>query len=269
MKSFIRWGATLGLVGSTIIGSFLSANLRALALTEKEVVEMLQPVPVFTITDSSGSPLVASVPQQGQQDTDKAVAGVFISHQDAAAFVERLKQDKPDLGNQVRVVPVSLGDIYQLDQQNAKLSENGSEGLDFAFVPRQQQVQLAQELLAKNGQSQPQFQGVPLFFAKGGPEKGYLTVKQENGEQVIPFFFAQEQLQNMVENFKKQNPDLAQSVTMEVVPLENVINTLKTSDNQQLNSIVLIPSQESVEFIQGLQRPSGQAPANTAPQNQN
>ncbi|NEO30803.1 MAG: hypothetical protein F6K36_10295 [Symploca sp. SIO3C6] len=271
MKSLVRWGATLGLVGSTLVSSWLSSNLRALALTETEVMTMLQPVPVFTVTDSNGSPLVASVPKPGQEETQQAVAGVFISPQDAQAFVERLKKDKPDLGNQVLVQAVSLSDIYQLDQKNEQQSANDSEGLDFAFVPRQQQVQLAQQLLVRNGQTQQQFQGVPLFYAKGGPEKGYLTVKQEDGTQVIPFFFEQGQLQAMVENFKRQNPNIADSVTMEVVPLENVIDTLETSDNKQLNNIVLVPSQESISFIQSLQNSSRQgtpqAPATNRPQN--
>ncbi|MEQ8468473.1 Tic22 family protein [Coleofasciculus sp. E1-EBD-02] len=238
MKSLVRWSATLGLVGTTLLGSFFGGNLRALALTEQQVMEKLQTVPVFTVTDGEGSPLVASIPSQNNQN--EAVAGVFISQRDAEAFVERLKQEKPELGNQVRVVPVSLAEVYQLDQQ----SQNQPNGLDFAYIPVQQQVQSAQQLL---GQGQ-EFRGVPLFVAKGGQEGGYLTIQQE-GQQVIPFFFDKEQLQNLVNRFKEQQPNLASSVQIQVVPLEGIINTLQTQDNPQLEQILLIPSQESLQFL--------------------
>ncbi|EDX72959.1 Tic22-like family [Coleofasciculus chthonoplastes PCC 7420] len=238
MKSLVRWSATLGLVGTTLLGSFLGGNLRALALTEQQVMEKLQTVPVFTVTDGEGSPLVASIPSQNNQN--EAVAGVFISQRDAEAFVERLKREKPELGNQVRVVPVSLAEVYQLDQQ----SQNQPNGLDFAYIPVQQQVQSAQQLL---GQGQ-EFRGVPLFVAKGGQQGGYLTIQQE-GQQVIPFFFDKEQLQNLVNRFKEQQPNLASSVQIQVVPLEGIINTLQTQDNPQLEQILLIPSQESLQFL--------------------
>jgi len=238
MKSLVRWSATLGLVGTTLLGSFFGGNLRALALTEQQVMEKLQTVPVFTVTDGEGSPLVASIPNQNNQN--EAVAGVFISQRDAEAFVQRLKQEKPELGNQVRVVPVSLAEVYQLDQQ----SQNQPNGLDFAYIPVQQQVQSAQQLL---GQGQ-EFRGVPLFVAKGGQEGGYLTIQQE-GQSVIPFFFDKEQLQNLVNRFKEQQPNLASSVQIQVVPLEGIINTLQTQDNPQLEQILLIPSQESLQFL--------------------
>ncbi|MEQ9669717.1 Tic22 family protein [Coleofasciculus sp. G2-EDA-02] len=238
MKSLVRWSATLGLVGTTLLGSLWGGSLRTLALTEQQVMEKLQSVPVFTVTDGEGSPLVASIPTQSNQNA--AVAGVFISQRDAQAFVERLKREKPELGNQVRVVPVSLAEVYQLDQQ----SQNQPNGLDFAYIPVQQQVQSAQQLL---GQGQ-EFQGVPLFVARGGSDRGYLTIQQEN-QQVIPFFFDKEQLQNLVNRFKEQQPNLASSVEIQVVPLEGIISTLQTQDNPQLEQILLIPSQESLQFL--------------------
>lgn len=262
MKTLVRWSLTLGLVGSTILGSFGVANPRALALPEQQVMQKLQSVPVFTVTDSKGSPLVASVPNQQNKAT--SVAGVFISQKDAQAFVERLKKEKPDLGNNVRVVPVSLAEVYKLRRDN----ESKPDGLNFAFIPVQQQVQSAQALTGQNGQQAQAFQGTPLFVAKAGnQEGGYLTV-QENGKQLIPFFFDREQLQGMVDRFKQQKPDLAATIKIQAVPLEGVIQTLQTSNNQQLNDIILVPSQESIAFLRSLPAASGQqaAPQQRAPQ---
>jgi hypothetical protein len=48
------------------------------------------------------------------QNKPTPVAGVFISQKDAQAFVERLKKEKPELGQTVQVVPVSLAEVYKL-----------------------------------------------------------------------------------------------------------------------------------------------------------
>jgi nickel transport protein len=238
MKSFVRWSATLGLIGSTLLGSVAIGNLPALALTEEQIAQKLGSVPVFTVTDGEGSPVVASVPNGDEQAS--AVAGVFISQEDAEAFVNRLKQENPELGNAVRVVPVPLAEVYKLDRE----SESQQSGLDFAYIPDQEQLESAQAI-------QQNFQGTPLFVARGGQEQGYLTI-QQNGQQLIPFFFEKEQLENMVNRFKQQQPELASTVEMQVVPLEGVIQTLQNSDNEQLQNIVLIPSQESLEFLRSL-----------------
>lgn len=252
MKSLVRWSATLSLVGSTLLGTLFTGNLQALALPKDQVIQKLQSIPVFTVTDNNGSPLVASVPNQQNQNQAAAVAGVFISQRDAQAFVERLKKDNPQLGQSVRVVPVSLAEVYELDQAN----QNKPDGLDFAFIPVQQQVQSAQTLMGQNGQQAQQFRGTPLFVAKAGQQAGYLTI-QENGRQVIPFFFDKEQLQRMIDRFKQQEPSQAATVQMQVVSLEGVIQTLQSSNNEQLNDIVLVPSQEAIEFL----RANSNAPA--------
>lgn len=251
MKSLLRWSARLSLVGSTVLASCLIGNLRAQALPQKQILEKLQSIPVFTITDPQGAPLVASV---GNGNSKGTVAGVFISQRDAQSFIEKLKKDNPGLAKNVRVVPVSLGDVYQLEESN----KNKADHLDFAYVPTQQQVESAMSLLRQNGQQVQQFNGVPLFVARAGKEKGYLTI-QEGNQQMIPFFFDKEQLQGMVERYKQQQPSQASTIEIQAVTLEGVLQTLKSSENQQLNNIMLVPSQESIEFLRTMQSSQNQA----------
>lgn len=245
MKSLVHWGATLGLVGSAIMGSSLISSMRVLALPQNEIVQKLGPVPVFTITDNKGAPLVAS-PPNGEKRA--AITGVFISQRDAQAFVEQLKTKNPALAKTVRVVPVSLGEVYKLDEAN----ENKPNSIEFAYVPARQEVDAALALLQQSGQKVKQFNGTPLFVAKAGKEGGYLTIKQAN-QQVIPFFFNKQELQGMVDRFKQQQPNLASTVEIQVVNLEGVIQTLKTSNDQQLNQIMLVAPQESIDFVRSLQ----------------
>jgi nickel transport protein len=153
-----------------------------------------------------------------------------------------------------------LAEVYKLGNQN----QNKPDGLNFAFIPVQQQVQSAQAIIGQSGQQAQQFQGTPLFVARGGQGDGYLTI-QENGKQIIPFFFDKEQLQMMVDRFKQQKPDLASTVKIQAVSLEGVIQTLKTSNNDQLNNIVIVPSQEAMAFLNSRRAPSSQQ---NAPQNQ-
>ncbi|MEM6613388.1 MAG: Tic22 family protein [Cyanobacteria bacterium P01_C01_bin.72] len=250
IKPLIRWGIALGVAGATFLSWGVIENLVAIALPEEEVLEKLDPVPVFTIADEQGAPLVAS-----GEDEEK-VAGVFISQGDAKEFVNQLKVENPELAEKVRVVPVSLGEVYKL----AGASEGGENALNFAYVPDEEAVTSAKTIGEEN--QQPYQGGVPLFVARGGEGKGYLTIER-NSQQVIPFFFEKAQLERMVEKFKEQEPEIAASVDIEVHPLEGVIETLETGSDEILEKIVLVPSTESMQFLQQNIAPPGEglAPA--------
>lgn len=62
-------------------------------------------------------------------------------------------------------------------------------------------------------------------------------------------FFEKQQVQQLVENFKKAQPDLANSVQIEVVILEGMLDAMKQGDDEMLTRIVLWPSKESLEFL--------------------
>ena len=266
MKSLVRLGAILGIAGSALLGSLATDNLSALAIPEPQILDKLRPVPVFTITDASGAPLIASVPKQGQGQTGNAsVAGIFISQKDAQAFVEQLKTRNPQLAASVRVMPVSLGEIYQISQAN----KGKPDEVQFAYVPTPQQVQSAKTVLQQAGQQVNEFNGVPLFLARGGPENGYLTI-QRGQQEVIPLFFNKEELQAVVERFKQQQPNVTASIKIEVVNLESVLEALRTENDPFLTQLILIPPRESLEFVRSLQpagagnqnqRPAPQSPA--------
>jgi len=257
MKSLVRWGATLALAGSAIIGSSLIGSMRVLGLPQDQIVKMLAEVPVFTITDASGAPLVATVPNGQKKAT---IAGVFINEKDAQSFVDQLKTKNPNLAKTVRVVAVSLGQVYQLNQTN----QNKRNSVDFDYVPDRQQVSSALTLLQQSGQKVNEFPGVPLFVATGKQGKGYMTIKRNN-QQIVPFFFKKEDLQSLLERFKQQKPDLAATVEIQVVPLQAVIQKLKTGNDANLNQIVLVPPQESVDFVRSLQSAPTQNQSQPAP----
>jgi hypothetical protein len=262
MRSLIRWSTTVGLVGSVLAGTVLAGASRVLALPQDQILQKLRSVPVFTIANGQGAPLVAS-PPQGQKGP--AVAGVFISQKDAQAFLETLKSKNPDLAKGVNVVPISLAEFYQLQQQN----KDKPQGLGFAFVPSKQEVTIAVDLLKKSGQQVQQFNGTPIFVARGGDQKGYLTIQQGN-QSVIPMFFKKEELQSLVDKFKQQQPKLASTIDIQVLNLEGLIEVFRTKNDPQLNQVVLVPSQEAIDYVRsaaGGAKPNGQAQPTSAPAN--
>lgn len=244
IKLLSQWSKTAGILGSVLLSSAVVGSSAALALPEEQVLKKLDSVPVFTIADEQGAPLVREVENEGK------IAGVFISQSDANKVVEEIKKNNPDLAKKVNVVPVSLGEIYKL----STTAESQEAALNFIYQPEAEAVTSAKEIGEAN--QQPYQGGVPLFVAKGGEEGGYLTIEKDS-QQVIPFFFDKKQLEELVSKFKEQKPEDAANVDIEVVPLEGVIETLKTSQDKMLEKIVLVPTAESLQFVQG----TGQAPA--------
>ena len=237
MKSLIRWGATLGLLGSTVLTSWLGQIPKALALPQEDVIKVLQGVPVFTITTEEGGPLIATL------EDDQKVTQVFMSQQDANNFLANLKTNQPDIGNKVKVQPVSLGEVYRF----ALSSNTDTESLKFAYIPMQSAVESAKKVLNDNGE---EYQGgVPLFILRGGPENSLLTIQQDN-QEVIPFFFEKAPIQKIADQMKKDQPEIAETMKIQVIPLENVIGLLQAKDDAMLKQIQLIPSQETINFIQ-------------------
>jgi Tic22-like family len=259
MKSLVRLGAILGIVGSTLLGPSQIGNMSALALPEPQILEKLEFVPVFTIADAQGVPLVASDTKQGKTPAIP-VGLIFISQRDAQNFISReLKANNPQLASTARVIPLSLGKVYQISRAN----KDKPNEVQFDYIPAPQQVESAKTLLKQTGQQVPEFSGVPLFYAKVGTENGVLTF-QQGQKEVIPFFFNKEELQAEVERFKQQQPNVTLPIKIEVVNLEGVLEALRTKNDPFLSQMILVPSRESLEFVRSLQ-PAGAGNQNKPP----
>ncbi|MBR8830863.1 MAG: hypothetical protein Cpurp_06640 [Chlorogloea purpurea SAG 13.99] len=252
MKSLIRWTATLSLVGSTLFTSLVGHPQLAYALPEEQVVKTLQTIPVFAIADDNGTPLIATM------EKNQKVTGVFISLKDAQLFFDQLKKQNPDVASKVKVQTVSLAQVYKL-----QASQPQTDGLTISYIPKESEVESAKTLLTAQGQQYSG--GVPLFVARAGKEGGYLTIKQDNQDR-IPFFFEKSVVMKMVDQFKKEKPDQASTVKIEVIPLESVISTLQTSKDENLTRIMFVPTQETIDYIRAnAARQGGNAAQSPAP----
>ncbi len=242
MKSWIRQCAVISLASSMVLGG-LTGIRQALALTTEQVVERLQTVPVFAVTNSEGVPLLGTV-ENGE--ASQSVANVFVSQQDAQQFVTQVQETNSDLAGDIQVTPVSLAEIFEL-----AIAEE-TQSVQFTIVPREQQVQEAVALLQQRGEEGDRFQGVPLFYAESSADEGgYLTI-QQGEQQVIPMYFEQAGLQGLLSRVSEVEPDLAANMTIQVTNLETVIQLMQEEEDPELGSILLVPSQESIEYIRSL-----------------
>lgn len=253
MNSLIRWGLTLGLVGSTVLGGVAASDIPVLALSEKEIKAKLDSVPVYLITNPQGIPLSRNIPtKNGQQSV--SVTGVYMSRQEALAFIQQLKNAKnknpklEEMTKKLQVTTVPLGVIYQQLQE----SRNKKNRLLFAFKPVDQETKGALKLLNASGQKvDPQrFNSVvPVFVVRFGPDKGYVPIQMgQKKEEMIPLFLSKKDAQSLLDRVKTQHTQ----ADIQVIDVNGVIQTLKDKNDSWLNQVVLVPSPESREYIRSL-----------------
>jgi Tic22-like family len=223
----------MGSMATALVGSMVWTAGIAQAIPDAQIVAKLQSVPVFTLTDKSGAPLLDA-------DAKKSgYTGAYFSVKDAQTALQRIGRDKPELLKQLQIRPVALSELYKL--QTSRKAE-------VVFVPDQPQVSNAVMLLQKNNPALKKFEGVPLFLGLAGKQPGYLTINQ-NKKQVIPLFFDREQLQPYLDAFKKNNPKLAATAGIQVLSLESFLGTLRTNNNPLYEKVVMMPSLAASETV--------------------
>ncbi len=260
MKSLVRWGTTLGLLGSTLLGTVVSINAPVLALSEQQVKEKLDSVPVYLITNSQGLPLSRPLPEaQGQKGG--SVTGVYMSQKEAQSFIKELqnvKEKDPKMTEMVKslqVTAVPLGVIYQQLQS----SKGKPDRLLFAFKPVEQEIKAAMDLLRQSGQQVNQFKSVPVFAVRFAPDKGYVPIKlPSDTQEIVPLFLSKQDALGLLGQVKGQFP----KADIQVVDVDGVIKTLQDKNDEWLNRVVLVPSAESRDYIKTLpQTPSNATPS--------
>ncbi|AFY47282.1 Tic22-like family [Nostoc sp. PCC 7524] len=263
MKALVRWGATLSLVGSTLLGTVFVGNFPALALSEQQIKEKLDSVPVYLITNDKGLPLSRPLPAgQNGQKPGGSVTGAYLSRQEAQAFINELRNAKgkdpkmEEMVKSLQVTAVPLGVIYQQLQQ----TKTDPNRLLFAFKPVDQELKGAMDLLRQSGQKVEQFRSVPIFAVRFAPDQGYVPIQLgSEKEQAVPLFLSKQDALGLLNQVKPKFP----KADIQVIDVDGVIKTLQDKNDAWLNQVVLVPSPESREYIRTLPRENGtKAPAN-------
>lgn len=253
MKLLVRWSVIASLLGTSLLGPSLLGQRLAIALPEAEVLERLQGVPVFTVTNAQGSPILASNPQQkdGPQ-----VATFFVSQKEAQGFLNQIKSKNAELGKTAKVIPTPLGKAFEVARQNRDKKD-----VAFQFVPTQEAVKSAEALLRKQDPNFKQFNDVPLFYAVDTKSKGLLSLTAPpDNSKIIPLYFNQQDLQVVVDQLKKQNPQLGATTQIQVTSLSSVVASMLKENSPEIGQLTLIPTPEARVFLKSLPQQPAPAP---------
>lgn len=262
MKSLIRWGTTLGLVGSTVLATVTSSISSAIALSEQQITQKLSAIPVWMVTNPQGLPLSRPLAEKNGKKTGGSVTGVYMSKQEAQAFIndlQKVKNKDPKMTQMVKslqVTTVPLGVIFQQVQQ----TKNQPNRLLFAFKPADKEVKAAMNLLKKNGQQVKEFKSVPVFITRFAPDKSYVPIKlgdKKSEQEVVPLFFSMQDAQNLLNQVKPKFP----KADIQVVDVDGILNTLQEKDDPWLQKVVFFPNAEARDYIQKLPKQNTPNPA--------
>ena len=231
-KSLLNKIQSLALVSTTIVGCWFSQTTKLMALPQEAINQKIGQIFVFTISNSEGVPLVGK-----DEKTGKLVTPIFIARQEAQSFIQDLKKTNPDALEDKSIQPTNLLNIY-----NEAFKEDPQ--ITFQFIGQTAQIQEAKKL-------NPEYNGVPLFAIFSGDKPLYLTVRNENNEEVefMPVFFEKERGEIMISEMKKKQPDLANDAEIRViVPLEVMLGKLREED-EEVSPIEFVPAKDSVDVL--------------------
>ncbi len=225
----------------------------AQALPEAQIVEKLQKLPVFTITNGTGNFLQQSAVSGG---SSRLFTPVFMELKDAASFLKKMKKDQPQHSKVAQITVVPLSEIYKLQLEAQKKSDN----MSFVFFPTEQQLKNAQ-LLKKPYQSNA-FYPVPLFLIAIKQQNQYVTVQENN---LTPLFLDKQQAQQWLDRVRKKDPKLVAKAEIKVNFLHVVLQDFQGKNYPAQQQLVLVPSAESVESIRKLQATQAKPNSTSAP----
>lgn len=239
------------------ISSLITLAPPAQSLPEAQIIQKLQEVPVFTITNGSGSILRENI---GAGAKARFFTRVFIGLNDAEAFLKSFQKNQPKQGKSAQITPVPMSAIYKLQIDAKQKNDN----MSFVFFPTEVQLKNALAILKKPYQSNTVYP-VPLFMVAIEQQKNQFVTIQKN--KMTPLFFDKEEAQQWLDTVKKQDPKLVSKAQIKVNYLQYVLEDFHAKNYAGQEQLVLIPSHvsmESIRKIQGNQKPS-KAPATTAP----
>jgi Tic22-like family len=251
-KSLIISMATLGMSLPLVA----IAPLPAQALPEAQIVEKLQKVPVFSITNGTGNFLQQSATAGG---TTRLFTPVFMELKDAAFFLKKMKKEQPQHSKVAQITVVPLSEIYKLQLETKKKSDS----MSFVFFPTEEQLKNAQ--LLKKPYQYNAFYPVPLFMIAIKQQNNYVTVQENN---LTPLFMGKQQAQQWLDRVRKKDPKLVEKAEIKVNYLHLVLKDFQGQNYPAQQQLVLVPSAESVESIRKLQAAQpkpGSTPATVAP----
>jgi hypothetical protein len=224
------------------IPSIISIAPAAQALPEAQILQKLQEIPVFTITNGKGGIFKENV---GTGADAKVFTRVFIGMKDAQTFLQSFRKSKFKEAKVAQITTIPLSAIYKLQLSAKEKKDN----MSFVFFPTEPQLKNALGILKKPYQPNAVYP-VPLFLVAIEQKGQYVTIQKN---KLTPLFFEKEDAQRWLDTVKKQDPKLVAKAEIKVNYLQNILEDLHGRTYPGQEQLVLVPSRENQDIVRKIQ----------------
>ena len=236
------------LISAIILGGLFFQPLVTWALPEAEVVDKLENVPTFTIVDREGKPVPLTLSSRNNTANNNSTrALVFINPEDALNTLRSLTQKKPELKNNLSVVPLSLSQVYEIMRE---AQQKKAQRPPLEIVPIISEVRSAVDLMTASGAKpkNPEQVGIPLFYASVGDRGDYMIRQDLNNNSYIPFYWTKKEVEQDIAAYKKAVPNASsQRIKIKAISLSQFIQTLLQTDNNAVKAMEIVPAKEQID----------------------
>jgi len=236
MQGIYQKLTSMSLAGVAAATCMLAAPTPALALTEQQILEKLNGIPVFLIVNEEGQSLTASVTSNEQE---LQVPIVFINSVEAEAFIDNAENEQAEIAGDAQIAVLPLSEVYAEATQQLE----GAESL--VYIPSSESVDQASQIVDQD------VQGVPLYAAVDLENDRYLLT----GNNTLPMFFSLQDLQSQVSTLVANNPDIEDSIGVEVTTFETILGNMAANNpevDEVMELIQFVPSSQTLQYLQNL-----------------
>ena len=220
------------------------------ALPLSQIQSNLKTIPVFILTDSTGKQAI-TIKTKGNEGTQE-LGIFFLGPRSAQAVLKELQTREPQTSKNAQIKMINLSEAYEIVNSSKK---NNTDNITLSFQPEADEVEEAMKLLRAQGKTVKQFQGIPLFYAAQTSDNALMAIEvldesqQKVEREVIPLFFSKEDLDDILNDMKQNNPQLASKMKIQVTTLDSAIKLMQESNRPQMKKVEFIPSTESLQYI--------------------
>ena len=237
------------LLAATTLSSPLSKiELDMVALTPKEVETKLDSIILFTPTNKEGIPISFEFDVEGNK---KKIYFAAFSPSAINFLNNRVISQSKDKDVKFNYSPKSLSRFSALMEDEKKKSKK--EVLDIIYIPDPEQREISKELLIEQGYKKENIDNVvqnsPMVFC---PNPTVTATEKNTKSSYIPCSTDYKTMKSLVDKakIKKKYPwSKVQKPKVMAIPLNQFINTLKTSQENNIKEIKVIPTPSSLKVI--------------------
>ena len=246
--------APLVAVAATTISSPLSKiELDMVALTPKQVETKLDSIILFTPTDKEGIPMSFEFDVDGNK---KKIYFAAFSPSAINFLNDRVISQSKDKESKYTYSPKSLSKFSSLIEIEKNKSKK--DVLDVIYIPDPDQAQISKKLLLEQGYQKDNIdnfvQNNPMVFC---PNPTVTATDKKTKTSYIPCSTDYVTMKGLVDKtkIKKKYPwSKVEKPKVMAIPLNQFISTLRTSEEDNIKEIRVIPTPSSIKVINQVNR---------------